>query len=91
MRGFGIDASGQVFGTNGTSEIFEVIISDTVSDLPDYIVSEDSLPYFLTFPKNVAFVVEQDQTDTILLQATAYSAIGLEYIVADTGKAISFV
>jgi hypothetical protein len=55
LRGFGLDGDGVIFGTNGTSSIFEVAVSDEEAETPWFVVSEDGLPIFTFFPLDLDF------------------------------------
>lgn len=92
LVGYGLNNTDlTVWGTNGTSTTFEVIVSEEEAD-QSFLVSSNAVPFFSTFPSDIDFTIKVDEPITYEVDAVAEDTDG--YVVSmevDLGSALSFV
>lgn len=91
LVGYGLNSSDfSVWGTNGTSPNFNIIVSDEEAD-QTFVVSPNQAPTFEQFPSNIEHTMGSEPS-TVSTSALAVDTDGfINSISVDVGTAIGFV
>ena len=97
LEGYGYDDSTELhYGTNGTSPVFDIVISEAEEVVLDSLTTEESGPYFSVFPVDINYDRNPDSSSpdylSYAVSAVATNTVGqLTAIVVNLGSASDFI